>query len=383
MKKADHKSRRWQVSRTNNQRKRERIGRIRNLPITLWNGSEIEYGIADRAPKYPPSTLSFSTNQNETSLFLQRLRRRLLIASRKGGGWTKPEKSKRKKPPRIGSFYDFSKIDHIDTNVALVIAAEYQRASEIVGSVPPIINLEAWSSDVFTKLFQIGFFDIIGLSNDSLPLLQNTNDNTIYLRIFTGTRDNTEEADDALMDLARFACPEVELPPTISIPIVSAISEAMINVRRHAYPDDFKFLHRHVSRWWITGKADRLTRTITLAIYDQGATIPVTYQRLEWTDQVVEFVGRAPKDAHPFHLDGKLIRAATRYGNTQTGQRERGKGLPQMKDAVKVAEAGELRVLSRGGEYIYRQSEEEEVFDHRASIGGTLIEWTISLGEVG
>ena len=97
------------------------------------------------------------------------------------------------------------------------------------------------------------------------------------MKIITG-RNATElrEACRNIQELCKFIGNGKMLSEDIEISLNNAISEAMTNVAKHAYPATHPFKHKHVNRWWITASADRKTAELTIIIYDQGASIPVT-----------------------------------------------------------------------------------------------------------
>jgi len=183
-----------------------------------------------------------------------------------------------------------------------------------------------------------------------------------------------------LLELARFIDPGNQLPRKFSLPLNSALSEAMVNVRMHAYPDNYRFQFKHIDRWWITGSADRVSRTITIAIYDQGASIPVTFARLNAREAARAYIEQSIRKVsdHPFQQDGIHIEAAMKYGRSQSGLTQRGKGLPQMQEAIDVIGNGRLVILSRGGAYIYEDGR-SELRTFRYSVGGTLIQWSLQV----
>lgn len=380
MKKLTPRFKVWLIRRAANQAKRRSPkNRSRRELVTAWTGDEFFKAYSERGASATPEILCLSENFGETSLFLEKLRRKMLSRSHKNQAWVRYPKSGRGKPT-VPGYYDFSLIKKIGIGAALVLAAEYARASRLVGQNPTIVNIDTWEPSVFRTLFEIGFFETVGIQDTNIAKILQYSEDTMTLKFFSGVREKTSEADLALAKLLEYAMPGQPASDDIMIPIVSAISEAMINVARHAYPEDHSFRFRHVERWWITGTASKLNRNITIAIYDQGATIPVTYTKHFWSDRLAEFLG-VSDDSRPFATDGKTIQAAAKFGSTSTNQPERGKGLPQMKEAVELCGDGSLRILSRGGEYLYTSDGQEKVFSHPISIGGTLIEWSINLPE--
>ena len=286
------------------------------------------------------------------------------------------------KIPLVGGYFDFSKIQNISTSCALVLAADYDRKISAMNAPPPLINVQSWNPNVLKKLNQIGFFGILGI--DVTPFCDNSlaDNDLMTVSFYCGSDVSTlEEADRKLLELAHHIDPNSSLPEAISLALNSAISEAMINVRRHAYPKNHEFKYKHLNKWWMAGSARKSDRTMTIAMYDQGASIPITYSKLGLPKKIIKFIkDRTPLiDNHNYLSDGVHIQAAVTYGNTQTQEKFRGKGLPQIKDAIDICGEGTLLIFSRGGQYIYESAKKEKVISYPHSIGGTLVEWTIKV----
>lgn len=385
MKKLTLRHRRWlrnrqrrslkERQRTKDQKQRQQLG---SCTVDLWDQGTSRLAISLGRPTTPPTDFDFIRNHEEVCTILEGLRNKLHSASKRGATWV-TEPNKKRRLASIASYIDFSRIENISTSAALVLAAEYARMTELVGRPPPLVNVDQWNINIVQKLLQLGFFEIVGI-NEEIEDRFLEDDDCLTLRFFSGSREETQKADESLSQLSEFLNPTKDIPEEIAIPFLSGISEAMINVSRHAYPSGHHFMHRHVGKWWITGTARRSERNFTVAIFDQGATIPVTYPELPLTDEIKGFLTDGlPGNAHRYRKDGRLIEAATRFGNTQTQQSHHGNGLPQMKEAIDAANNGHLRIWSRGGEYLYRSGGRHHRAWHPVSIGGTLIEWTINL----
>ena len=157
----------------------------------------------------------------------------------------------------------------------------------------------------------------------------------------------------------------------------------MINVARHAYPEDHRFKFRHVGRWWVTASADRVSRELTIVVYDQGATIPITFPKKAMSQTVMDFLSSTLTQSVEFenHNDGAYIEGAMKPGRSKSNQKHRGLGLPEMKDLVDICGSGSLSIFSRGGECHYEYGRTLVRRSRQQSIGGTLIEWTLRLPE--
>jgi len=157
----------------------------------------------------------------------------------------------------------------------------------------------------------------------------------------------------------------------------------MINVARHAYHEEEEISVPHVGRWWVTASADRVRKELTVVIYDQGASIPVTFPKKELADTVWDFLRGVlgQDDEHVFSDDAAYIAAALLPGRTQTNQRNRGLGLPEMKELIDISGGGELCIISRGGTCRYGNNRNISRKASNQSIGGTLVQWKLSVGQ--
>ena len=161
----------------------------------------------------------------------------------------------------------------------------------------------------------------------------------------------------------------------------SALGEAMINVARHAYPSNYVFERPHVGKWWVTASVDRAAKSLKVAIFDQGATIPITFPRKRKLTKLKEVITSPLGEAEQFayNSDGTYIHEAMQPGMTQTDERHRGKGLPEMKEIVDALGDASMTIYSRGGICHYGHNG----FTYRSqqhTVGGTLIEWTLGFG---
>ncbi|WP_420337813.1 ATP-binding protein [Roseibium sp.] len=286
--------------------------------------------------------------------------------------------------PKIRTYYDFSNITSIDTSAALILTAEYDRLSKLIKKVPVTINLEDWSEQVFQKLYELGFFEVLQLTSDVKERYRD-NGHTRTMKILSGSdAGEIQIASEKLMELCHFIDPGVELDDDQRIAINTAVSEGMINVARHAYKTtpDYDFEYEHVKSWWLTATADRLNRRLTIALFDQGASIPVTLPKQpQWKallDRVFPTVA-ANEDGHKYRNDGRYIQTALKLRETSTEEPGRGLGLPQMKELIDTFNLGSLTIWSRGGQCTYNGYGKSSVDSHIYSVGGTLIEWIIEL----
>ena len=100
-------------------------------------------------------------------------------------------------------------------------------------------------------------------------------------------------------------------------------------------------------------------KTVTVYVYDQGISIPVSLP-IVW-DKDKAFASLLAKvGIRPWKegQDGDAIRAAMRLSNTSTKMSNRGKGLHKIKEIIGLLEGGELTILSRRGHYKWQGNQE-------------------------
>jgi anti-sigma regulatory factor (Ser/Thr protein kinase) len=291
--------------------------------------------------------------------------------------------------PAIRSFFDFSTIDSLSTAVALIITSDYDRAKRLTGKVPPAVNLDQWGDDAFKVLYEIGFFEIMGYVPGDHPSVRYHDiegGRFRLMQIMSGR--NADELENVAMGINGLLeyLGQAQAQRDLSVEINSAVGEAMINVARHAYPKEFT-AHNHnrtVNRWWVTARADRTSNTLTIVIYDQGATIPGTLPRRAWFKEFVEgFMRKLGRTDAPLgDLDHEYIAYSMLRGKTQTDEPGRGEGLPEMQDLIDFCGTGCLRILSRGGAYTYEPDSGVSKIRLPIHIEGTLVEWVLKLPSV-
>lgn len=404
MKKPDETYRKWHRARALNQARRTHSSHVRvarrasvrmdNSPwrpriVRAWTGDGIEDVLCTKGVNHPPKVICFNSNSEETLHFMANLREKLAIRKLSTGlqkkVWLR-RKSKRGLR-QIAFFTDYSGITQISTAAAVVLAAEYDRARRIMESAPPTINLDEWSDAAFTTLFELGFFEIVGLTPDTEQRYADSQSGDVRtMRMISGANSNElRDVSERILELSRFIDADGPITSEVVKALNSALGEAMINVARHAYPADFESQYVQVERWWIAASANRAERRLNVVVYDQGASIPWTLPKQTWASIfhgiVAKAAGTLPDVGYPHDAD--YIEYSMGEGRTQTGEQGRGEGLPQMKDFVRICGAGSLTILSRGGKCCYRP--EQTTLAKQLlimPIDGTLIEWEMQLPRV-
>lgn len=145
----------------------------------------------------------------------------------------------------------------------------------------------------------------------------------------------------------------------------NCVTEAMINVRHHAYDGDSG------GPWWIF--ATITERRVFIALYDRGDSIPATLlAKPELADYVSGRVWSSRRG------DPQLIAAAV-GGRTRTKLPYRGKGLPEMLEFTKKYPNSHLGILSRHG--LFRYDTDQHTAKLSNAIAGTLVIWILDIPE--
>lgn len=384
MKKLTTVYKKWQLNRAKYEsgkpRKKKTIRRKRHI-VSAWFGDALEDVVSENEPIIPPKNISLTENTEHTIDFFENMRRQYttLDHSKDLSQIKFVVNSRKKGLRRIGGYVDFTKIEKIGTSAALILTAEYDRVATILKQVPPTINLHLWNEGVFKILFEIGFFEFVGLQKE-VSERYITDGKVKTVKIMSGVNANgISSIYDAIVNLSKYIDDDDPISDEVKLLLTNALSEAMINVSKHAYPDDYNFPIRHVSKWWATGSANCETRELRVVIFDQGASIPVTYPRKTLSQSARDFLLSALRrdSSFDFENDGAYIECAMMPGKSQTNQVNRGLGLPEMKDLIDVCGNGSLKIFSRGGECTYRSGHGMVRLSRPSSIGGTLIEWTL------
>lgn len=270
----------------------------------------------------------------------------------------------------------FDRVENLEPAATMLLCAEIYRCKGLKrrGAALPVIGNYPESPKVYAQLKEMGFFRMLEVAEpDDVPSAPLDDERPIFLRFETSARVEAELA-ARFSDLVTKGVFEME--PLTKTRMVAAIKEAMGNANEHAYvrPGMLPAM-RH--RWWMAGHLDILKREMMVIILDLGIGIPNKLEPHTF-ERIVSFLHgewvRSGWSVRP--TDAAMIAAATELRRTSTGASGRGRGFRDMKRFVDLCDAGELRVLSNRGSYVYTKAK-ASVDDYGDTIGGTLIEWRV------
>lgn len=263
----------------------------------------------------------------------------------------------------------FDNLLFISPAAALVLASEVDQWKQRLGSGRLRADVDSWDGEVKRRLFEMGYFELLDL--DLPPMAGQQNDVT-FLKFLRG--ESGEKVDPGT--LAKNLRINIEAIVGQGINkhfLFEGLSEAITNVSQHAYPASMPNIRK--KQWWLSASFDRQTRNLQVMFYDQGVGIPKTLHTSHLWEGIKEFFGG--------WTDARKIKAAMEYGRSSTERPERGKGLKNLVEFAKVHEAGRLSIYSERGLYRILHTRDNELRtigrNHKESIGGTLIEWSVKL----
>jgi len=262
---------------------------------------------------------------------------------------------------------DFSGLKRISTSAALALASEVdqwnQRCTRKLRAA-----VHTWHPEVRKLLQEMGYFELLGLKK---PDGAEPDIDTIFLRFRRGeTRPDLDGGTIAVelrTDIENAAGTTIK-----KMQLFGGLSEAITNVGHHAYETNDKDIRK---QWWVSASYKRTSRELKVTFYDHGRGIPVTLPSWEHFNLIKEFFWKM--------THSQKIASAVKLGRSSTGSKERGQGLQNLLEFSRAYENGKLTVYSLKGKYQSTHSSgqdiEGEVDDRQNSIGGTLIEWSVTL----
>lgn len=317
-----------------------------------------------------PSYLNFENKYDVTSNFIEKIRRFVLRKN-------------------LSVFVDMNSCLDIEPDVALVLAAEIQRARALY---PDSINGRNPRRRRPMRLLRcLGFHELLGFEHRPL-ISDQQNESVEYIQMRSGASGQTNSFPEIINKV-------IGGPATLSgkpayNSISRALSEALHNAVQHAYEDITAIQYPIADdfRWWLAGYRDPNNREIAFIFYDQGMTIPESLPK-KWGEAAraaAQTVIRTLGLSQSSSIDGTMLAAAMEIGRTSTKQKGRGWGLSEMRALVGGPSAqnnsvqgitgsgkGSLRILSRDGAYLYNHDTGEKLHALSTTFYGTLIVWRL------
>ena len=263
-------------------------------------------------------------------------------------------------------YIDFRPIRQVTPSGALVLAAELDRVNHLDKRLPlRAVDADKWDPNVRRLLKEMGFFKLLRVTSSMVD--QPTVSDDRYIGFRSG-----ERVDGEIVDELR----RLYLDPHVAVPkkrlLYDAITEAMANVRQHAYGDRRPYTNAP-NHWWLSASFNAGRQEITVMIYDQGRGIPETLPQT-WAESIQGLT----TDNH-----AQLIEAAHNLSRSSTRERHRGSGFARdIRHYIERLDKdfGTYNVISGRGEYIVESGDGNTTtrsFDK--CLEGTFVQWRIHL----
>lgn len=254
---------------------------------------------------------------------------------------------------------------------ALMLAAELDRWGRIHGRKVRAYDAEAWDPSVRATLWNMGFFGLFDsrTANYGAP---DADLKMIFLPLYGG-----ENTDGRPFLILRELIERHTGKLRNRLSIYQGVSEAITNVRQHAYKT-----RKGLKRWWMSASFDKERSALTIMVLDHGRGIPATLGRRGAKENVRQYL----KSLGPIiNDDGKMIEAATQLGRSSVEEDYRGHGLTR--DICQIVNTfggrARLRIFSNKGQYVFTRDSpgktSVQTTTKKYSLQGTFVEWRFEL----
>ena len=173
-------------------------------------------------------------------------------------------------------YVDFRPIRILSPSTALMLAAELDRYTKVPTNQARRLqsrDIESWDPVVRHQLADMGLFELLNVQYPNKLEKQDAKNTTIRYVQF---RTWSEVIGKVIDELRRVDLdPNVDVPH--KIPLFDAVTEAMTNVKHHAYLGRTDLTGPR--NWWLSAMYDTAGGGVSISIYDQGQGIPKTLPR--------------------------------------------------------------------------------------------------------
>lgn len=262
---------------------------------------------------------------------------------------------------------NFSGTQKMNADGTLIFFAELSRLRRLmVGHRVRIRCIAPRNAKVAQVLKQVGIFKLLEFRKKIEPTFADV----IYWRSASGREVDGEKYDSVLGNY------EGRIADVLEKKFFRGLTEAMTNCHHHAYidirPDGLNALDEP-KEWWMFSQEKE--GWLTVVFCDLGIGIPgsLPVKKPSLWQRIKTTFGK--------NLDAHAIQEAITDSRTRTGKHHRGKGLKQLIDVVSSASGSTVDIFSNRGCFTIK-SGEETISQFKDSILGTLIHWSVPIGDL-
>lgn len=273
---------------------------------------------------------------------------------------------------RVDLVLDFSRTVEIAPAGMLLIYAELDRALRMSSDRTISCKLPESGTEKATivcqVLDQIGLLARIGQRPPNLRGDDEHHETVRHWRYATGTRID-ERPGDVLEEH------EGRITPALMERVQIGLAEALANIMHHAYlrPRDDGCRIYPERRWWMFTR--EMNGRLDVVVCDLGIGIPKSLP-LKWDKRFLAKVAQIFGNCTP---DEAAIQTALILGESSTGDEHRGKGLPQIWNAVRESPGGEVGIWSEKAYVGHNPTDGEWSTSYSTPVQGTLVSWSLSI----
>ncbi|MBO2617668.1 MULTISPECIES: ATP-binding protein [Shewanella] len=320
-----------------------------------------------------PKEMDFSTNFKSTAQTLTAIRKLTDILD-------KAKRQRARLPSRaykLGSV-NFDSLEKISTSAALVLTSEISKWNTLSGEkIRP--QVDSWSESIYLQFEQLGFFDLFKIKPGKDNVKSSPVKDLNFVKYIKGCCGDSEDAKSKKKQLKKEIIDIVgNTVPKWTI-LHSGLTEAVTNVIHHAYPVNEEYTDKS---WYLTGSFNRNSKEMKIAFFDQGIGIPNSLPASSLWENIVSYFSKLKIDIAEQKRDEVLLKAAVSIDRTSTNKNDRGKGLQDLIEFIRVFGSGYISILSYSGLYkleIKNGLEKIKTEGLERPIYGTLIVWSVVL----
>lgn len=338
-----------------------------NLVVNDWIDSHRKRGLnvefnRNKVTIVLPERLNFFHDYNSTALHLNAIRK--LITN----------KSTSHKAYKLGKV-KFDYLRAVSTSASLVLTAELSKWDDTTRSnlKPDTTN---WTPDVLAHFNELGFFDLFKNKPSNVSYFgKNASHNRRTVKYTKGRCGDKEQTRVLKENITKMIGDEIKKWMFLH----SGLSEAIVNVSHHAYPDIYGYSIND-KNWYYTAAYNISKRELKVVFYDQGIGIPKSLPASDLWEKILEFLSIFPVADQK--KDEILLKAAVEFDRTRTEDSDRGKGLQDLMEFIRQRGEGYLSIISLKGLFKLEikngiESIKSEHFNY--PVNGTLIIWCVTV----
>lgn len=270
---------------------------------------------------------------------------------------------------RVLIHIDFNNLKYLSTSACILLTAEIDMWRKR-NSASLKVYTNKWDANVLNQLHQVGFFELLKCPPDDKRIVDRSVINFLKFESYNAA-DTTINKGDLIKPIREKI--ENMMGTSLSEKSITnffrAVSESILNVLYHAYPED-----EEKKPWWLTSSYDSTKRELRIVFCDRGITIPRSMEISPKGRNILEKI----KNTTLWNHDSHRIKKAMQEGGTSSLESFRGNGLHCFRGFINEQICGKLHIVSGKGYYRFNSEDNIEYSsEKRVRLEGTIITWSV------